>query len=70
MSQIPHITLNGVSTPDSSLIIERLTKELNLEDLDSWMSPESKAISRAFQSMMETDLYFCILWQRWVMILT
>jgi hypothetical protein len=46
------------------LIIEFLKKELGY-DLDRELTTEQRAIGRAFQTLVEENLYFMGLWHRW-----
>jgi len=62
--KLPFIELNGVSTGDSSAIIERLKQEFTV-DPDAHLSPEQKAVSLAFQRMLEEHFYFILIHFRW-----
>ena len=48
---------NGKEYADSSFIIDFLNKERGV-DLNSHLTEEQKAISRAFQKMNEENLYW------------
>eukprot|EP01084_Bolivina_argentea_P284786 488164_1 len=57
MHKLPWITLNGIQTCDSQLIIERLNDELNIDN-DTILSNEQKYISHAFR--MQLDIFYWI----------
>jgi len=61
----PYCELNGEVLTDSALIIERLTKEFNIQ-LDSSYSATDLSIARAFQKMTEEHMYWCMVWSRWI----
>jgi glutathione S-transferase len=62
--KLPYITDDGQPIADSSFIVEHLRKKY--KDLDEGLSPQDRAVARAFQSMLESDLYFITLTLRWV----
>jgi len=61
----PYIELNGEIISDSTIIIERLTKEFNVT-IDSSLSPVEQAISLAYQRAIEEHLYFGVVYIRWI----
>lgn len=56
---------NGELLGDSSLIIERLCQEHNI-DLSKDLTVEQKAISHAFCRMLDEATYFGLLYSRWI----
>ncbi|XP_041361937.1 failed axon connections homolog [Gigantopelta aegis] len=60
--KIPWMTCNGKVVADSQLCIDFLNKEMGI-DLSAHLTPEERAIARAFQKMVEENSY-------WVMALT
>jgi len=60
----PYIELDGETISDSTIIIERLTKEFNIT-IDSSLSPVEQAISLAYQRSIEEHLYFGLVYIRW-----
>lgn len=61
----PWITYNGVDVADSQLCIDFLNKELSV-DLNELLSVKDRAVSLAFRKLIEEDLYWCGLLERWV----
>ena len=55
--KFPWITYNGHSVADSAFCIEFLNKERGV-DLNSWLSPEQRAVALAFQRLAEENLYW------------
>lgn len=55
---------NGESMGDSSRIIDYLKSEI--KDLDEGLSAEEKALSLAFQRMLEEHFYFAAIYYRWL----
>ncbi|XP_070539806.1 failed axon connections homolog isoform X2 [Ptychodera flava] len=55
--KIPWIEYNGLKIGDSSLIIEFLNEEFNI-DLNKNLNPTEKAIGRAFQKMVEENMFW------------
>ena len=55
--KFPWISYNGESLADTQFCIEFLNKSKQV-DLNSWLSPEQKAVALAFQRMVEDDLYW------------
>ncbi len=62
----PWITFNGEDIADSQFSIERILKDLPEANLDAHLSAEEKAVARAFRSLCEDNLYFCVLSMRWI----
>jgi glutathione S-transferase len=62
--QLPIITIDGEIVPDSSAIVARL-ESTRSEKLDAHLDDRQRATGRAFQSMLEEHLYFCVLYMRW-----
>ena len=63
--KIPFITYKGKEVGDSTFIINFLNKELNI-DLDSSLSVTDKAVALAFQRLCEENLYWLVVYYRWV----
>ncbi|XP_070541198.1 failed axon connections homolog [Ptychodera flava] len=55
--KIPWIEYNGLQIGDTSLIIEFLNREFEV-DLNKNLNPEEKAIGRAFQKMAEENMFW------------
>ena len=56
-NKTPWMSYNDVDVADSQFCIEYLNKELGI-DLSRQLSPQDKAIARAFQKMVEENLYW------------
>jgi len=52
---LPYVELNGVEYDDSSFIIRDLTKLMKKESIDGPLSAEQKAVSRAYEQMVDTS---------------
>jgi len=65
LGKFPVIDDGGNLVPDSTMIIEYLQKKYHV-DLDASLSNEEKAISHAFQRMMEERLYWACVYNRWI----
>ena len=63
--KMPYIDDNGKILADSTLIIDYL-KATHGDKLDGWLSAEQKAITVAFQRLMEENLYWAVVCTRWV----
>lgn len=61
----PYIEDGEVRMGDSSLIIDYLQEKHSI-DLDAGLSPEQRAISAAFQTLIEEHLYWVIVYNRWI----
>jgi len=62
--KLPFITDEGQKIADSTFIIEYL-KEQYGDPLDIGLNDKDKAISLAFQRMIEENLYWCVIHARW-----
>lgn len=62
--KIPFIELDGRFVGDSAFIIDLLNRKHGIH-LDKSLSPEEKAISLAFQKLIEEHLYWVGLYSRW-----
>ncbi|NKB37141.1 MAG: glutathione S-transferase family protein [Gammaproteobacteria bacterium] len=63
--KLPYIVDDGKAIGDSNFIIDYL-KDKHGDSLDAGLSPEQKAVSRAFIKMMDENLYWCIVQSRWL----
>lgn len=63
--KLPYIKYNDELYADTHFIIKFLEKELSLS-FGSDLTPEQKAISTAFQGMLEESFYFTAVYSRWV----
>jgi glutathione S-transferase len=63
--KMPFIVDNGKIIADSTFIIDYL-KSNHGDTLDSWLSPEQKAVALSFQRLMEENLYWAIVHSRWI----
>jgi glutathione S-transferase len=64
--KIPYIERpDGSLLADSSSIIETLSRERNV-DLDAGLTPDQRAMSLLLQRIFEEELYFLVLYERWV----
>ncbi|KAK6186997.1 hypothetical protein SNE40_006251 [Patella caerulea] len=63
--KVPWIEYNEDVVNDSSFIIEYFNKKLNI-DVDRVLTDKEKAISRAFQKMIEENFVWCFALSRWV----
>lgn len=63
--KLPYIDDNGTIVPDSIFIIEYL-KEKYGDPLDNELNAEQKAVARAFIKMMDENLYWCMVYSRWI----
>jgi len=65
LGKFPSIEDNGTVVPDSTLILSHLTKQYGV-DLDASLNDEERAVSHAFQRMMEERLYWACVYNRWI----
>lgn len=65
LGKLPLIEDDGVLIPDSTLIIDHLEEHHGI-DLDASLSKSEKAISHAFQRMIEERLYWACVYDRWL----
>jgi len=63
--KMPYIDDNGKILADTSFIIDHL-KTTYGDKLDGWLTNEQKAIALAFQRLMEENLYWAVVYTRWV----
>ncbi|XP_077990334.1 failed axon connections homolog [Glandiceps talaboti] len=63
-NKTPWIELNGESFSDSGFIIEMLNERFNV-DLSKHLSPSERATARAFEKMVEENLYWTLAYYRW-----
>lgn len=56
---------NGASMGDSSHIIDKLSKDKNI-DMDAPLTANQRAQSHAFRRMLDESTYFCGLYSRWI----
>ncbi len=61
----PWITINGEDIADSQLAMEYLAKKFDLET-EQGLSDKDKAISRSMRFMLEQDLYWTLVCDRWI----
>jgi glutathione S-transferase len=62
--KLPFITHAGRSIPDSQRILEYL-REQGIADLDAGLTPEQHTELFMLRSMLESDLYFVLVYFRW-----
>jgi len=55
---VPFVEYNGIEYDDSSFIIRDLTKILKKESVNASLTPEQKAISRAYEQMIDTSTFW------------
>lgn len=63
--KLPYISVDGTIIPDSAFIIDYL-KETYGDPLDQELNAEQKALAHAFVKMMDENLYWCVVWSRWI----
>lgn len=63
--KMPYIEDQGKTLADTTLIIDYL-KANHGDPLDGWLGSEQRAIALAFQRLMEENLYWALLYTRWV----
>lgn len=63
--QMPFVELDGKFIGDSTLIIDELIRR-NGDNVDCHLSATEKAVSQAFQTMLENHFAKFIIWFRWV----
>lgn len=64
--KLPYIDDEGTLVADSSIIISHL-KERYGDPLDAPLSGQEHAVATAFQRLMEEDLYWAVVYTRWIM---
>ena len=63
--KLPFIDDNGTIVADSNLAIEHLKSRYG-DPLDGWLSPGERAVSLAMRRLIEENLYWAMLYARWV----
>ena len=63
--KLPYITDGETIVPDSAFIISYLKAEYG-DALDGGLTAEQKAITHAFTKMLDENLYWCIVHDRWI----
>jgi len=63
--KLPYIDDNGKLVSDSSFIIDYL-KATYGDKLDAALTAEQAATARAYQKLLEEDLYWAVLYTRWI----
>ncbi|MBI3924702.1 MAG: glutathione S-transferase family protein [Armatimonadetes bacterium] len=63
--KLPFIEHHGRRIPDSNFIIDYLKCVMG-DPLDGALSPEQKGLSRAILKMVEEDLYWVLVYERWL----
>lgn len=63
--KLPYIEDNGNVIADSALIIDYL-KATYGDTLDSELTGEQKAVAHAFIKMMDENMYWCMVYDRWL----
>jgi glutathione S-transferase len=67
--KFPYIDDNGKIVADSTFIIDYLKATYGAKyepALDGWLNDEQRAIARAFQRLLEENLYWAVVYTRWV----
>lgn len=63
--KLPYIVDEGKAVPDSTFIIDNLTRKHRIT-LDDWLTPALRAQALAFQRLLEENLYWAVLYSRWI----
>ncbi|MCJ8344490.1 glutathione S-transferase family protein [bacterium] len=63
--KLPFIDDGGQIIPDSAFIIEHLNAKHNI-DLDQFLSEEEKGLAYLIGKSLDEDLYWCIVYSRWI----
>ncbi len=63
--KLPFIEDEGKAVADSTFIIAYLKQKYG-DPLDQSLSTEQKAVIHAYTKMMDENLYWCLVWSRWV----
>lgn len=63
--KMPYIEDQGKTIADTSLIIDYL-KATYGDPLDGWLSAEQRAVVLAFQRLLEENLYWAVVYTRWI----
>lgn len=64
-NKLPFIEYGNDKIGDSRSIVEFLTQKHSLQ-LDSHLSPEDKASAYLIEKSLDENLYWCLVWSRWV----
>ena len=62
--KFPYIIHNGQKIPDSSFILDHLSREFNL-DFNAHLSIQELAVARAFQRLFEENFLWVLAYSRW-----
>jgi glutathione S-transferase len=65
LGKMPYIEDQGRLLADSSFIIDDLKLRYG-DTLDAWMTPAERATALAFQRLLEENLYWAVVYTRWV----
>lgn len=63
--KFPFIDDNGTILADSSFILEHLSKKHSI-DMDAHLNAEQRAIAHLIAKSLEENLYWCLVYSRWV----
>lgn len=63
--KMPYIEDAGKTLADSTLIIDYLKASYG-DPLDGWLSAEQRAVALAFQRLLEENLYWAVVYTRWI----
>ncbi|MDT8991798.1 glutathione S-transferase family protein [Curvibacter sp. APW13] len=63
--KLPYIVDDGAVVADSTFIIDHLKAKHHIA-LDDWLSPSQQAQALAFQRLLEENLYWAVLYSRWI----
>src|SRR3990167_3708918 len=63
--KMPYIEDQGKTIADTTLIIDYL-KATYGDPLDGWLSTEQRAVALAFQRLLEENLYWAVVYTRWI----
>jgi len=63
--KLPYIEDQGKTLADTTLIIDYLKANYG-DSLDAWLGSEQRAIALAFQRLLEENLYWALLYTRWI----
>ena len=63
--KLPYICDNDTTVADSAIAIEHLNKAYGIH-MDGHLSLAERAVSRAFEKMLEEHLYWALIYNRWV----
>lgn len=66
LGKLPYIDDDGRLIADSHFIIEHL-KQRHGDTLDADLTPRHRAIATAFQRLLEENLYWAVVYTRWVL---